>query len=471
VLQNRRSPRSSLIAGFVRALDGLSMRVLLHVAAVLLVGLIAACATTPSEQAEHLYQRGLTRMNDGKLDPAIADFDAALALDPNHKRAKANRGYTWLLKKDADRALEDSEAVLRNDPDDSKSLVNRGVALMMKRQYDAALADFDRAVKAPQHDLRPLINRGLILYEKGEYDRAIADFDEVIRQNPYHPTVFKRRGNAWAYKGDYAKAIADFDRALSVFPEDIENWLYRCEARLRTGDYDRALADANEAIRRNAKDHRGFYMRGRTWHHKKEFEAALADFNSVAGLKPDDPGVRWARGETYFARMEYAQAVQEYEDAAARDPKLAAPFTVGLSNFFLGRFDKSAESLERAAATARRPYALLWLYLTNRRRGAGEEEASQLVSHQASDKRWPAALLDFYSGQITIEAVFSATVADAATAKDHICEAKFYVGMWHLIRRDIANARPLIEASSRECPSEFYEHHGALAELRRWPQR
>ena len=32
------------------------------------------------------------------------------------------------------------------------------------------------------------------------------------------------------------------------------------------------------------------------------------------------------------------------------------------------------------------------------------------------------------------------------------CEASFYVGQWHLLRRNIAKARPLLKAASRTCP-------------------
>jgi tetratricopeptide (TPR) repeat protein len=433
--------------------------------------LVASCATDSSQHgADYLFKRGVDRMHQQQLDGAIADFDHVLRLDPTHQRAFANRGYTWILKKNPGRALADLEEALRLDPADQLSLVNRGFARMSKGHNGLALADFDRALQMGPENFLARANRGMILRGKGEHDRAIADFDEALRLEPWHPTIFQKRGNSWSDKAMYDKAIADFNRAIALFPEDIENWLYRAESRLRAAEYDKALAYANEAIRRDKRDFRGFYMRGRALHYKREYDKALAEFDTALQLKPMNPGSLWARSETWIDTMEYARAIEGYEAAFRLDAVYAADLNVGWANFFLGRFAASADSFRRRLA--KEPgdrYAHLLLYLASRRAGGGDGAVQTLEAHRGADRSWPQPVFRFYLGELSDHQLLEAA-AEPSKAKENVCEARFYIGQWHLLRGDFSRGRSFFEACERECPHDFPEYHGALAELKRWPQ-
>ena len=69
----------------------------------------------------------------GDTDRAIADFDAAVKLDPNDAIAVNNRGLRHRNKGDADRAIADFSAAIKLKPDYVNALYNRGTAY-----FDAA---------------------------------------------------------------------------------------------------------------------------------------------------------------------------------------------------------------------------------------------------------------------------------------------------------------------------------------------
>ena len=61
--------------------------------------------------------------------------------------AYSNRGDVWYIKKDHDKALADYDAALRLDPDLASAYGSRGAVWDIKHDYDKALADYDAATR------------------------------------------------------------------------------------------------------------------------------------------------------------------------------------------------------------------------------------------------------------------------------------------------------------------------------------
>lgn len=55
---------------------------------------------------EAYYYRGCARVNAGKYDEAIADFEKAVELKPDYADAYFNLGRTYYMKQDEDKACE-----------------------------------------------------------------------------------------------------------------------------------------------------------------------------------------------------------------------------------------------------------------------------------------------------------------------------------------------------------------------------
>jgi len=81
------------------------------------------------------YVRGNDWADAGKLDLAIADYNAALVINPMLAAALADRGVAWARKGDYDRAIADYDAALRIIPRDAKTRKNRAIA--MDRKYES----------------------------------------------------------------------------------------------------------------------------------------------------------------------------------------------------------------------------------------------------------------------------------------------------------------------------------------------
>ncbi|MNC90265.1 lipoprotein NlpI [compost metagenome] len=73
-----------------------------------------------------------------------------------------------------------------------------------------------------------------------------------------------------------------------------------------------------------------------------------------------------------------------------------------------------------------------------------------------------------YLGRTDINSVMAAaTDRDAKIQREQRCEANFYVAHWHLIRNNRDLAVALLKDAQADCPKDFMEYEGAVAELRR----
>jgi tetratricopeptide (TPR) repeat protein len=146
---------------------------------------------------------------------AIAEFDAAIRLDPSYAYAYSQRGFAYYKTGDPDQALKDVNEAFKHDPRSAAAYNTRGLVQHAKHDYDEALADLTQAIR-----LEPLLsnfdsNRGRTYNARKEFDRAILDLNESIRLNPANPLPYWHRAISYENKRERDKALADWHDAAA----------------------------------------------------------------------------------------------------------------------------------------------------------------------------------------------------------------------------------------------------------------
>jgi len=90
---------------------------------------------------------GRACLDTGKYDDAIADYDKAIAFDPNVALAYTNRGVAYGRKGAFDPAIADYTKAIALKPKYADAYNSRGVAYARKGHSDQALADFRKALE------------------------------------------------------------------------------------------------------------------------------------------------------------------------------------------------------------------------------------------------------------------------------------------------------------------------------------
>lgn len=167
------------------------------------------------ETAFHLF-RGAVHHNRGQLIKAIAEYNMAVALNPDYAPVYNNRGFAYVGKGEYEQAIADFNKAIEIDPQFAMAYNNRGYVYSVKAEYDQAISDSNRAIALNPKLVMAYNNRGLAYLNKGEHEQAIADCSKALEVNPTNAMAYNIRAVAHFYKRDFDKSWDDVYRALNL---------------------------------------------------------------------------------------------------------------------------------------------------------------------------------------------------------------------------------------------------------------
>jgi lipoprotein NlpI len=313
--------------------------------------------------------------------------------------------------------------------------------------------------------------RGNAYYAAGDYDRAIQDYSQAIQLDPKSAVYLSNRGNAYADKGDYDSAIKDFDKAIELNPKSSNVYSSKGFAFARKGDYDSAIKYYSQAIQLGSTDAPTYNGRGDAYLAKADYMHAIQDYDDAIRNNPSYAEAFFGRGKAYFAERNYDHAVQDFSKTIAlQQSNAGAYWDRALAELYWDKPGSAADDLAAAVKLApTHAYVAIWLHIARMR--AGENDAGELAANaQKLDKtKWPWPVVALFLGSATAEAVRtgSQSADDPSTRKDQLCEADFYLGVYHGAKGDQNDARQLLQSAALSCPRGYVEYETAGLELDR----
>ena len=131
-----------------------------------------------------------------EYDKAIADYDAAIRIDPSLAATHFARGNSWTNKKEYDRAIDDYDVAISIDPNYATAYCGRGFAWLRKKNIDTAIVDYNIAIRLDPAKRVRLLRPGRCLALQRGIQQVITDHDEAIRIDPKHVDAYSGRGLA-----------------------------------------------------------------------------------------------------------------------------------------------------------------------------------------------------------------------------------------------------------------------------------
>ena len=184
----------------------------------------------------------------GKHDLALASFDRALSLRPDHAEALFNRGNILQELKRHDEALASYNRALSVRSDYAEAFNNRGNALRELNRFDEALASYDQALVLRPDYAEALNNRGVTLHALIRYDEALASYHRALSVRPGYAEVLNNRGSALQALNRLDEALASYERLLAAKPDHAHAFSGAADCVMNLCDWDRRrrfVADIN----------------------------------------------------------------------------------------------------------------------------------------------------------------------------------------------------------------------------------
>jgi S1-C subfamily serine protease len=160
-------------------------------------------------------------------------------------------------------AIAHYDKAIRLKPDHADDYVNRGLLKSKLSQYSGAIADYSRAIRLKPNYANAYYYRGKAKHDLEKYSGAIADYSKSIRIKPDYAAAYNNRGKAKADLGEHNAAIADYDKAIRLKPDYVDAYVNRGLAEYDLGQYSAAITDYDAAIRLKPDLAAAYYNRGR----------------------------------------------------------------------------------------------------------------------------------------------------------------------------------------------------------------
>lgn len=164
------------------------------------------------------------RRDQGRIEEALADYNAALSLKP-------------------DGALYNSRAKL----------------YFNQQKYDKALTDYNKAIETDSTQGEFYVNRGAVFALTGQLELALQDFTKGLILDPEHANGYKNRSLVYQSFGQWQKSLDDITIYLGMHPEDADLWYESGRLKNILNQFGPAVNDLNRAIQLNGKQGLFYY--------------------------------------------------------------------------------------------------------------------------------------------------------------------------------------------------------------------
>lgn len=193
-------------------------------------------------------QRGYAAEMLSQFPQAMADYEAAMYIDPQNALPYYYRGTLYRKQSKDTLALKDYDTALHLNFDYADVYIARGRIWHRQKKYQKALADYARAIKLQPDDGWYYFHRARTYFKISQLDAALKDYNKALSFNPGHSSFLLSRGRLFSRRKEWQRAIADFNAVLKIEPGHKDLRVFRAWAYLGNNDATLALQDCDWLI-------------------------------------------------------------------------------------------------------------------------------------------------------------------------------------------------------------------------------
>jgi tetratricopeptide (TPR) repeat protein len=148
----------------------------------------------------------------GKYDLAITNYSKSIASDQRHAASYSELSTAKAFTNDLEGALADANAAIAIDSTNENFYTSRGYVRIQLKQYEAAIKDFNTSLKI-KIDPSAYANRGLAWSLTNQHQKAIEDYTKSLGFIPEDGNVLYLRGISYKALSKKAEACADLKKS------------------------------------------------------------------------------------------------------------------------------------------------------------------------------------------------------------------------------------------------------------------
>ena len=163
---------------------------------------------------------GVALVAKGKNDEAIANYLAAIKINPNYDDAHTNLGVAFAAEGKSEEAIFHHCVAIKINPNNARAHYNLGLALKDQGKMDEAINEFRKTINIKPSSADAHNNMGIIFeMHFKKYDEAIYHYRQALQIDSNNPGTHFNLGIALAKKGELKEAIEHFRQAINLKPD------------------------------------------------------------------------------------------------------------------------------------------------------------------------------------------------------------------------------------------------------------
>ncbi|HDL64930.1 MAG TPA: tetratricopeptide repeat protein [Proteobacteria bacterium] len=205
---------------------------------------------SPSPEKWH-YDRGLARLEAGRYQDAVIEFDRALEYKPDYSAAYTNRGVALSKGGDPVAAISSYRRALALAPDSPRPLKNLADTLLDQGDTQEALILYRRALKLAPGYSGIACDLARALLRDGKDDEAIACYQEILQSDPDNIRAHLGLGNLLLESNQPRAAHGHYQHILKINPGSITARYNLGNLLVEEGRTEEGISYYREVIRRD----------------------------------------------------------------------------------------------------------------------------------------------------------------------------------------------------------------------------
>lgn len=164
-----------------------------------------------SKYLDAYNERARLHSKNGRLTLALADYNRALAVNPDDAHMLYKRCEVYLKMKRYKEAVVDIENSLRTRANHSEGWLDRGYCYAALGDFPKAVESFNKVEELEKGSEVLSFERAKAYHAMGKFNEAIKDLDRVLDVSPYIYDAYLNRSMAFLCLGNKRLAVKDLD--------------------------------------------------------------------------------------------------------------------------------------------------------------------------------------------------------------------------------------------------------------------
>ena len=182
------------------------------------------------------------------LQQAEAEAKQGLSSDPNFAEGHWVMGNVYKEQGRVDDAIKEFQAATNADSSYADGYSGLGMAMLDKNDTTGALQAANQAIALNSHNSTAHYVRGECYRRQGQLDQALKELNTALYQNRNSAPVYLSQGKTLAAQGNSPAAVSAFQKSIGIRAENPEAYLGIADIREARGDLELSIGELHSAL-------------------------------------------------------------------------------------------------------------------------------------------------------------------------------------------------------------------------------